>query len=424
MNDLIFISIASYRDPELLPTIRDCIKRADEPENLRFCIAWQHSPTDIWDTLEEYVTDSRFNILDISYDTSYGTCWARNTIQNLYNGEKYYMQLDSHHRFVKGWDTKCKKMIDDLQEAGHPKPLLTAYLPSYNPDNDPQERVKDVWKLNFDRFTPEGVIFMLPATMDGWQNETLPVPTRFFSAHFVFTLGQFANEVPYDPLLYFHGEEITLAVRAYTHGYDLFIPNQIVAYHEYTRKSRTKHWDDNKFWEGLNVESLRRCKGLLGIDGAFLEGREHWFGTERTKEDYEKYAGIRFFDRAVSTYTLNHNVPPNPTYSNNDTYNANMLNRFRHCIDVYKASVPDEDWDGWVCSFELDDGTVLHREDVYKEEIYQLKTVEGDWYNLWRQYDSIVPPGGKLTLPDKAIVWPYKEGGIWGPRLEIKVNKV
>ena len=36
MTDKIFISIASYRDPELLPTIRDAIKRAEQPENLVF----------------------------------------------------------------------------------------------------------------------------------------------------------------------------------------------------------------------------------------------------------------------------------------------------------------------------------------------------------------------------------------------------
>ena len=50
----VFISIASYRDPELLPTIKDLIANAKNPKNLVFSIAWQHSPEVIWDTLDEY----------------------------------------------------------------------------------------------------------------------------------------------------------------------------------------------------------------------------------------------------------------------------------------------------------------------------------------------------------------------------------
>jgi hypothetical protein len=38
MNNLIFVQIASYRDPELVPTIKDCISKAKNPENLVFGI--------------------------------------------------------------------------------------------------------------------------------------------------------------------------------------------------------------------------------------------------------------------------------------------------------------------------------------------------------------------------------------------------
>ena len=31
----IFIQIASYRDPQIIPTIKDCIDKAKKPENLR-----------------------------------------------------------------------------------------------------------------------------------------------------------------------------------------------------------------------------------------------------------------------------------------------------------------------------------------------------------------------------------------------------
>ena len=47
-NRKIFIQIASYRDSQLLPTLEHCISRAKYPENLVFCIAWQHLGGHIW----------------------------------------------------------------------------------------------------------------------------------------------------------------------------------------------------------------------------------------------------------------------------------------------------------------------------------------------------------------------------------------
>ena len=59
-NNKIFIQIASYRDPQLVPTIKDCIEKAKYPENLIFAITWQHSLEDEWDNLNEFNGDDRF----------------------------------------------------------------------------------------------------------------------------------------------------------------------------------------------------------------------------------------------------------------------------------------------------------------------------------------------------------------------------
>ena len=41
--DRIFVQIASYRDPQCGPTIRDLLAKADHPEQLSFgiCLQWQ-----------------------------------------------------------------------------------------------------------------------------------------------------------------------------------------------------------------------------------------------------------------------------------------------------------------------------------------------------------------------------------------------
>jgi hypothetical protein len=41
--DSIFVQIASYRDPELLPTLVDLIRRCARPERLRIVVCWQHA---------------------------------------------------------------------------------------------------------------------------------------------------------------------------------------------------------------------------------------------------------------------------------------------------------------------------------------------------------------------------------------------
>ena len=49
----IFIQIASYRDPQLIPTIKSAIKFANSPHNLVFSIARQYHEDDKFDNLDE-----------------------------------------------------------------------------------------------------------------------------------------------------------------------------------------------------------------------------------------------------------------------------------------------------------------------------------------------------------------------------------
>jgi len=411
----IFVSIASYRDPELLPTLTDLFKNATHPENLKVCVAWQHDKKDEWDTLGKFAKDERVIVLDIPYEEAKGVCHARNKIQTYYADEDYYFQLDSHHRFVKGWDTKVKKMINQLQKKGIEKPLITGYIPSYFPKTDPKGRTQEIWAMNFDRFTPEGYIFTRPSHVDNWKELTEPFLTRFLSGHFIFTLGKWAVEVPYDPLLYFHGEEPSLAVRSYTWGYDLFHPHEIIAWHEYTREGKTKHWDDDKEWNEKDEISHYRYRKLHGMDGencsdcAVKELLPYVFGKVRTLDDYERYAGIRFADRGVQKYTLDRKIPPNPPYYD---YDCTFKHMFKHCIDIHTNDIPSLDYDFWVVSFEKEDGTVIYRQDADENEVTSLlqQLNKSEWVQLWREYSG--------DKPYKYVVWMHSKKEGFGKRIE------
>jgi len=411
----IFIQIASYRDPQLITTLRDCISNAKYPDNLVFSIAWQHSVEDEWDSLYEYKNDKRFRVLDINYKDAKGACWARNQLQQNYNEEEYTLQLDSHHRFIKDWDDELINMYEELKSKGVNKPLLTSYISSFDPDNDPAGRITVPWKMNFDRFIPEGAVFFLPASIDNYKELTEPIPARFYSAHFAFASGQFVMEVPHDPDYYFHGEEISIAVRAYTHGYDLFHPHKIIAWHEYTRKNRTKQWDDDKSWHLKNDDCHLRNRKLFEMDGLVkdINFGIYDFGTERTLEDYERYAGLSFKKRAAQKYTIDNKLAPNPPLYG-DEFDSSFLKIFKHCIDLYKPTFVEKDYDFWAVIFEDENNQQLHREDIISLDIMNLLETTDDFIKIWRTFNT-------EKKPNKWIVWPHSESKGWLEKIEGKL---
>jgi glycosyltransferase involved in cell wall biosynthesis len=408
-QNTIFIQIASYRDPQLLPTLKDMLDKADHPENLRIGICWQHCDKDAWDSLEEYKQDERFRIIDVNYSESKGVCWARNSVQQLYAGEKYTLQLDSHHRFINHWDTDLINMIKDLQKKGYKKPLLTGYIPSFDPDNDPAARIHEPWKMNFDRFIPEGAVFFLPASFDSWDIKDKPLPARFYSAHFAFTVGEFSLEVQHDPDYYFHGEEISIAARAYTHGYDLFHPHKVVCWHEYTRKGRTKQWDDDKNWSKRNEYCHLKNRKLFEMDGEKrdIDFGKYGFGSVRSLRDYEKYSGLSFGKRAITKQVQDHKCPPDILQNaTDDEFDKSLMKIFKHCIDIGYHQVPENDYDFWAVAFKNEVGEDLYRRDADKDEIIRMKNDPDGYCKVWREFQTEIKPSSW-------IVWPHSESKGW-----------
>jgi len=410
----IFVSIASYRDPELLPTIEDLLSTADKPNDLVICIGWQHSKEDTWDTLKKYKKDPRFIIIDVDYKDAKGVCWMRSEIQQYYTNEDYYFQLDSHHRFSMGWDTQLKDWLNYLRCKGSYKPILSAYIPGYYPEKDPEDRVQEVWGLNIDRFMPAGAIFLRPHHVDNWQRLTEPFKARFISAHFIFTLGSFVKEVPYDPNLYFHGEESSLAARAYTWGYDLYSPHRPLVWHEYTRDGKKKHWDDSQDWKEKDNSSYARFRKLFNMDPGGCHPCErrrlkpYDFGDVRSLEDFERYAGLKFSTRQVHKETIENKFPPI-----SGDYELGLCSQFKHCIDVYKGSFTETDYDTFAIAFLDEEGKDLYRQDANELEIQGLLNSNQDdqFMHIWRQYED-------TRRPYAWRVWPHSKSKDWLDKIE------
>jgi hypothetical protein len=314
----IFVQIASYRDPELIPTIENMIKRATNPKNLTFGICWQYDETE---DITRFDGDERFKISKHHYSESQGLGWARNITNSLYSGEKYTLQIDSHHRFVQGWDEICLEDYKNAKKISK-KPIITTYCTPFDPQADESTWNQTPSLMSQYEFSNDKLLMSMPWYIQNYKEIKNIIKARTISGHFYFTSGKFIKEVPYDPDIYFGGytEETTLSVRAFTNGYDFFSPYRMVMWHEYTRNYRKKHWEDHgiqsetkKTSGERDIFARNKTRQLFGTEEHNIDMGIYGLGNVRTLHDYEVYGGFDFKKCRIQDYTLRVKEPPNPS---------------------------------------------------------------------------------------------------------------
>ncbi|RYZ00662.1 MAG: hypothetical protein EOO24_16215 [Comamonadaceae bacterium] len=111
----IFVSIASYCDPLLPFTIARALDTAAAPDRLHFGVVDQSPPGSA--RLQRPGGGARLSELQVPARDARGPCWARAMAMTLYNGEAWFLQLDSHMDFDAGWD---EQLIAQAQALGAP----------------------------------------------------------------------------------------------------------------------------------------------------------------------------------------------------------------------------------------------------------------------------------------------------------------
>jgi hypothetical protein len=114
-KETIFLSVASYRDQECLPTVESIFLRAKHPERIRVAIVDQveagdkkcSQPELSCDQDPEQVLCKFRHLIDVLEVPAYqmvGPVFARHLSHRMYRGEYFSMQIDAHVRFVQNWD--------------------------------------------------------------------------------------------------------------------------------------------------------------------------------------------------------------------------------------------------------------------------------------------------------------------------------
>jgi len=295
----IFISIASFRDPELPYTIKSAIDNASNPENLHFGVVYQGLPLE----MPNFDSVPNLSLVTMHSKEARGAGYARAKAMELYNNQDYFLQIDSHTRFAKDWDSIS---IDQLERAktisGHSSVLLSYFPAPYEPEsNGGMHLIKKHPKIKSyptrqkialnrrNQWTAERLEFINRVKEDPEISETV-------LGGFIFSYGAMVNALPYDADLSFFGEEICFAMRAWTRGWDIYSPAKNIVYHFYSRGGYYKIWGDKNLrglsWKELEEISYKKQRRILcgeeeGIFGA---------GNVRSLAEYEIFTNTNFKD--------------------------------------------------------------------------------------------------------------------------------
>lgn len=309
-DEKIFVSIPAYRDTETHPTIRSLIENATFPDRVFVGVVFQY---DTYSDLERKKyedgkralppswTINNLRTLTLDYRNATGPCYARYLAQSLLVDEKYILQIDSHMRFRTGWD---EFLVQQLHQCPNPeRSVLTNYPPGYTLPNKISGETRATLLVPW-KFDSHGMLRQKGRLLNE-SGSLQNIPCLLYAAGFNFSFSSVIKDCPYDKSLphLFFGEELSMAIRLYTHGYDLYSPPATVCYHLWSRDHRTTFQDDfgatnddeNKVLDKKKLASLEKVKCIMRGNGDQLGNSrfvdEFWKSLQVNRDKKVLYKG-------------------------------------------------------------------------------------------------------------------------------------
>lgn len=298
MDEVIFISIASYRDPDLIKTVQSCFNNAENKSRLYFSIFSQAEDDEHPDL--SFIPDNQIRYLKTHWSESLGACWAREIATKDIVG-KYFLQIDSHSRFKSKWDTLIINNFKKAVRFWGNRIIITNYPDPFEINNDGSDKLIDYPDLKkLEPFWDEkSKMIQAKHTWPNIVDIENGDEQFFFSANCAFTRADIMREIPYDKELYFTGEEPSIAIRAYTRGIRLISPIVKFMYTNYNRENskRRLHWDDHEKWWEINLLSYKRLSKIMS---GSMEFQEFGIGSKLLFEQYQKITNINLLEKTIA----------------------------------------------------------------------------------------------------------------------------
>jgi hypothetical protein len=292
----------------LAHTVLHAFAMATHPERIRFGIVDQCDPASVWPKLTGAVANA-VTYCAVNATAARGVCWARNIAQSFWEGEDIYVQLDAHMAFDKGWDEWVEWSLF-AQMARRGEVVLSGYPRSFTMEHG--SPVVESWPAHsavhhaphLDASFADGKGMSLNYEGRLITEQHAPLRGYHVSAAAIIAPGRFAEAFPCDPSLYFHGEEQSLALRLFTHGWDIWHPVGLPFAHLYNAGgTRPLHWDedmdaerDTRWWQ-RDARSYARQRALCETPGSC---GAYGLGTARSLAEYAAASGVDYIARTIN----------------------------------------------------------------------------------------------------------------------------
>jgi hypothetical protein len=293
--DKIYVSIASYQDTELIDTVYSLLRRAKNPNRVFVSIFSQEDIHPNLEKLFETFSVSEYSYVKVSSDQAKGVGYARHMTQKLLSKEfKYYLQIDSHTRFIQDWDEAITLDYENSRSFWNDKLIFSSYPLPYIYNDKGNEEILETGMANVIHINEvEGSLLYKPEYSQQHLEEN-GVEHPHFCAGFAFGLSEYFLEVPYDQNIYFDGEEHTMSIRFFCKGIKIIAPGKSYIYHHYYGKGkRFTHWEKNTDWFSLEQHSRDRIKLFFMFDNLdgfginnqekYLEWKNKFINTHKEK---------------------------------------------------------------------------------------------------------------------------------------------
>tara|TARA_R110001592_G_scaffold342066_1_gene631610 strand:+ start:2085 stop:2954 length:870 start_codon:yes stop_codon:yes gene_type:complete len=233
MINKILVSIASYKDVDVVNTIIDLYDKSEQPDRVCVGLFLQDTPEEIkriCNFFSRFLFKDNIKIKTINFNDAKGCGWARNIIlKELYDNEDYFMCVDSHSRFLKKWD---RLYIETYKKA--PKnAVLSAFPQSF----DFNQTYEDYSKKSVTTiYTPNA----LPWTNDFYHPHCQKVTTEKYekvmsiSGGNLFGDSRLATALVLDDYTFVHNKEQEIySLLTYLNNLDIYAIPQNIVWHKY-----------------------------------------------------------------------------------------------------------------------------------------------------------------------------------------------
>lgn len=392
----VFVQMTSYRNFDLVPTIRDCIENSADKDNLYFGVCLQQD-----EEVPPEIDHPRIKVQRVPYKESPGPGWAKSVAQSFYDGQDYVLQVDAGSRFAEKWD---EQLIDALKSTKASKPIITNYPNKYNPSNGEKEQPGTSYKNQVHQMIA-GVPSTWPFPMKG---ATSIIPSRWINENFFFAHGRHCTDVKFDPDFYYCEFESALTLRSFCAGYDIFSHYLPMVWRDYSQ--RPVNWADDPEWWLKDRASQQLLVLLLNNQ----RPEEFNLSSVRSLRDFELYSGIDFKGSRIQRSTISGDNPP-CKYENEEQWNREYLkdNMITVSWDISEIEKCD-DYDYWYFAIEDENGVVLNRQDLRQERDSKLLNFQANFKKVYFKTISGV-------VPKKLCIQPVSKSKGWLKKVKFDI---